>query len=134
MAATSVSRTPARDPSPEEPPPSTLAGVLVALARAEHAGRPDLADLRAAARVLGLPPEAVTAHPGALGRRLAQVAPAAHGLRPARWRNVRSLLGKALRLAGADLLPGRAVDPLLPAWRALAGRLGARRTRSRWAG
>jgi integrase len=32
-------------------------------------------------------------------------------LRPARWRNVRSLLGKALTLAGADLaLPGRAAD------------------------
>lgn len=114
-------------------PAATLADVLIALARLEHAGRQDLADLRSAvrtvARVLGLPPAAVTAHPGALGRLLAGVVPAAHGLRPARWRNVRSLLGKALDLAGADLLPGRAVEPLPPAWRVLADRLPTKAAR-----
>ena len=77
--------------SPPSPAPSTPAAS-------------DLADLRSAvrtaARVLGLPPKSVTAHPGALGPLLAGVVPAAHGLRPARWRNVRSLLGKALQLAG----------------------------------
>ena len=82
----------ARPLRPTRPLP-TLAGVLAALARPEHAGRRDLADLRSAvrtaARVLGLPPASVTAHPGALGQLLAGVVPAAHGLRPARWRNVR---------------------------------------------
>jgi hypothetical protein len=87
MATILASRTRARDPSPAAPA-LTLAGVLTALARPEYAGRQDLADLRSAvrtaARVLGLPLESVTAHPGALGRLLAGVAPAAHGLRPAR--------------------------------------------------
>jgi integrase len=132
MATILASRARAREPLPG-PPALTLAGVLAALARPEHAGRRDLADLRSAvriaARTLGLPPESVTAHPGTLGRLLANVAPAAHGLRPARWRNVRSLLGKALQLAGADLLPGRAVDPLLPSWRELAGRLETKAAR-----
>jgi integrase len=126
MADLLPSRTPQRDPF-LDPALPTLADVLVALARPEHAGRQDLADLRSAvrtvARVLGLPPASVTAHPGALGPRLARVVPAAHDLRPSRWANVRALLGKALALAGCDLLPARTVAPLEPAWQDLANRL-----------
>jgi hypothetical protein len=70
MATILAPRTRAREPLPGPLPAPTLAGVLAALARPAHATRPDLADLRsavrAAARVLGLPPESVTAHPGAL--------------------------------------------------------------------
>jgi len=79
--------------------------------------------VRTAARVLGLPPASIAAHPGALGPRLARVVPTAYGLRPARWANVRALLGKALALAGGDLLPARTVAPLDSAWRELAQRL-----------
>jgi integrase len=79
--------------------------------------------VRVVARVLGLPPASITAHPGVLGPRLARVVPTAHGLHPSRWANVRSLLGKALQLAGCDLLPARTVAPLDPAWRELANRL-----------
>ena len=126
MADLLPSRTAQRDPF-LDPALPTLADVLTALARSEHAGRKDLPDLRSAvrtaARVLGLPPESVAAHPGPLGQLLARVVPAAHGLRPARWANVRSLLGKALALAGCDLLPARTVASLDPTWRDLANRL-----------
>ena len=43
-----------------------------------------------------------------------------YGLRPQRWANLRSLLGKALRLAGVDVLPGRYLAPLAPPWQQLA--------------
>jgi integrase len=126
MADTLASRTLQRDPF-LDPALPTLADVLAALARPAHAGRKDLPDLRSAvrtaARVLGLPPASITAHPGVLGQLLARVVPAAHGLRPSRWANVRSLLGKALALAGCDLLPARTVAPLDPAWQELARRL-----------
>jgi len=126
MADTLVSRTGQRDPF-LDPALPTLADVLAALARPAHAGRKDLADLRSAvrtvARVLGLPPESAPAHPGVLGPMLARVAPAVHGLRSARWANVRALLGKVLELAGTDLLPARTVAPLDPAWQDLANRL-----------
>ena len=126
MADLLPSRTLQRDPF-LDPALPTLADVLAGLARPAHAGRKDLADLRSAvrtvARVLGLPPASITAHPDPLGQLLARVVPTAHGLRPARWRNVRALLGKALALAGGDLLPARTVAPLTPAWQELAGRL-----------
>src|SRR3954452_22456705 len=103
--------------SPTSPPPRnlfapadapTLAVVLARLEQADPALHRNLADLRSAvrtvAKVLGLPPEAVPAHPGFLRPRLERVVPAAHGLRPARWANVRSLLGTALRLADVELM------------------------------
>ena len=49
---------------------------------------------------------------------MVEVAPAAHGLSPGRWANVRSLLGKALTLA-RPLMPSRIVAPLLPEWESL---------------
>jgi integrase len=126
MATMLASRTPTRDPF-LDPALPTLADVLKALDRPGLAGRRDLPDLRSAvrtvARALGRPPEAIPAHPGHLRQLLAAVTPATHGLRPARWANTRSLLGRAMRLTGTDLLPGRSTAPLTPVWRGLAGRL-----------
>ena len=123
MSATVHSPALSRNPFAAADAP-TLAVVLAHLDGLDPARQPGLADLRSAvrtvARVLALPPEAIPAHPGFLRPRLERVMPAAHGLRPARWTNVRSLLGKALRLAGVDLLPGRYLAPLAPAWQQLA--------------
>ena len=79
----------------------TLADVLAA-ARARgrpHPGRPGRPEIRGAdkvCRVLGMPPDAVPAHPEFLRQKLAAVAPAASGIEVRRWANVRSLLHKAL--------------------------------------
>jgi hypothetical protein len=135
MATMLASRTPTRDPF-LDPALPTLADVLKALDRPGLAGRRDLPDLRSAvrtvARALGRPPEAIPAHPGHLRQLLAAVTPATHGLRPARWANTRSLLGRAMRLTGTDLLPGRSTAPLTPVWR--GGSSPSRRWRSASAG
>ena len=56
--------------------------------------------------------------------------PVAAGVTPRRWKNVRSLVGIALNLAGATVIRRRAVA-LSPAWRDLLGRLRERRERDR---
>ena len=123
MSATVTSPVAQRNPFAAADAP-TLAMVLAHLDGLDPALQPGLADLRSAVRrvaqLLALPSEAVPAHPGFLRPRLTRVVPAAHGLRPARWANLRSLLGKALRLAGVDLMPGRYLAPLAPPWQQLA--------------
>ena len=75
--------------------------------------------VKAVARVLEAELEQVPARTGDLRRRLEQVSPEAIGMSVARWRNIRSLLAKALALA-APVMPSRTVEPLLPAWETLA--------------
>jgi integrase len=70
------------------------------------------------AKILGVRPADIPADPAPLRRRLDKVAPAAHRLSLGRWRNVRSLLGKALTLV-RPLMPSRIVAPLLPEWERL---------------
>ena len=77
-------------------------------------------------RVLAADLEQVPARTGDLRRRLEQVNPEANGVTLARWRNVRSLLAKALAFA-APLMPSRTVNPLLPAWETLAAALPSNR-------
>ena len=106
----------------------TLADVLGALEHAElpERRRQELASaVRTAARALGRTPEAVAADPRLLAARLAAVAPAAVGLSPGRWANVRSLLRKALALVAATS-PGRHLTPLSPEWQALRDSLERR--------
>ena len=108
----------------------TLADVLRAVQDAPKGTVSDRANVASAvrivARALELPPEAAPAHPGFLRPRLARVAPAAHGLSAGRWANVRSLLRRALAVAGVDTLPGRHLAPLAPAWAEPASRLGTK--------
>ncbi|MFO1039754.1 MAG: hypothetical protein U1E45_23170 [Geminicoccaceae bacterium] len=117
------------------PPVPTLADVLKALDR-----HPDLtprrrADLRSAvisvARILGLPPASTPARLDLLRRQLARVLPAAHDMTRPRWNTVRSLFGKALRRAGIEVLPGRFLAKLDPAWAALRSRLVTKTHRDR---
>jgi integrase len=103
----------------------TLQDVLAAIAAADLSKpkRQDLASaVRTAARALGRAPEEIAAEPAFLAKRLAEVAPVALGISPARWANVRSLLNKALALV-RPMLPGRHREPLSAAWKALANSL-----------
>lgn len=82
--------------------------------------------LNSVAKILSARPADIHADPAALRRRLDHVAPAAHGLSLGRWRNIRSLVGKALSLVG-PLMPSRIVAPLLPAWESLLAGLSRNR-------
>jgi site-specific recombinase XerD len=102
----------------------TLQDVLAAVAAADlaKAKRQDLASaVRTAARALGHPPEEISAAP-LLAKRLAEVAPAALGISPGRWANVRSLVGKVLALT-RPMLPGRHREPLSAEWKMLVDKL-----------
>src|SRR4051812_31171491 len=98
----------------------SLATVLDILAAADLPPR-RLGDLRSAVhglcRVLGRPPGEVPADPGVLGRALNRALPAAAGIAPRRWANIKSLVLKGLALSGCKVLPGRSLHPLTPAWR-----------------
>jgi site-specific recombinase XerD len=100
---------------------STLADVNVLISNSDLPTRAK-ADYRSAVnsvcRILGAPSAQISAEPAALRRRLEGVAPAAHGMSPGRWSNVRSLLGKALALMG-PVMPSRSASPVLPAWNQL---------------
>jgi integrase len=100
----------------------TLADVLTAVGAAVElstARRQDMASaVRTVARAFGRSPELVPADPALLGRRLAEIAPTAHGISERRWANVRSLLLRALALT-RPVLPGRSQQAMLPAWLAL---------------
>ena len=105
-----------------DPGAPSLASVLEALTAADLPPR-QVADLRSAVRslcrVLGQPPSEVPADPGVLGRALRRALPAAAGIAPARWANIKSLVLKALAVTGCKVLPGRSLHPLTPAWAAL---------------
>ena len=82
-----------------DPAAPSLASLLEALAAMDLPPR-RVADLRSAVRslcrVLGQPPTEVPADPGVLGRALRRALPAAAGISPARWANIKSLVLKAL--------------------------------------
>ena len=115
---------------------ATLADVLTAVGAApdlSKAQRQDMASaVRTVAKVFGRSPELVPADPALLGRRLAEIAPAAHGIAERRWANVRSLLLKALALI-QPVLPGRSQQAMSPAWLALHQALPCRRDAHRLA-
>jgi hypothetical protein len=78
--------------------------------------------VRTVARLLGAEPAVIPAEPAALRRRLEMIAAEAHGLSRGRWNNVRSLFFRALALA-RPMMAGRSVQPILPEWEILAGKL-----------
>src|SRR5919199_784832 len=79
--------------------------------------------LRTVCRALTSEPSSVPADPRFLRKRLESISAAHLGVGPARWNNVRSLTLKALKLAGIKSMPGRAREPLAPAWEMLRTRL-----------
>jgi integrase len=117
------------------PKVATLAEVLDALDAEASLTPRQRADLRSAvitgARMLGLPPASIPARLDLLRRQLSQVLHAAHGMSRVRWNTVRSQFGKALRLAGLEVLPGRSLAELDPAWADLRTRLTSRTHRDR---
>ncbi len=112
--------------SAPEPLSYNLADVI-----ARVLGASDLTDLqkrdqasavRTAARLIGAAPVELSAEPLMLRRALERVAPEAYGVSPARWANVRSLLGKALARC-RPMHSSRNPAPLLPEWEVLVGEL-----------
>jgi hypothetical protein len=81
--------------------------------------------IRTAARAIGRPPENIPADPRLLASRLKHVAPAAIGISPGRWNNVRSLLRTALALI-QPMSPGRNRNDLSPEWLLLSKKLASR--------
>ncbi len=76
-----------------------------------------LSALNTMARVAGRPLDAISANVPDLRDLLASLRPAGHGVSPARWGNVRSLLAKSLDAAGVTAKPKR--DRLSPEWESL---------------
>ena len=103
------------------PSRTTFADVLLAIA-ASNLGpiqkRDQTSAVRTLARLLNAQPGDIPADPARLRQRLDGLAPAALGISAGRWRNLRSLLGKALALT-RTVQPGRSSDPISPAWEAL---------------
>jgi hypothetical protein len=78
--------------------------------------------IRTTARALRRSPENIPADGRLLASRLKEVAPAAFGISPGRWTNVRSLLRTALAII-QPISPGRNRNDLLPEWVALSHKL-----------
>lgn len=79
--------------------------------------------VRRLCRALGRLPSDVLADPTELRRRLAQMSPMAAGLSRGGWRNLKSLVSKALLTAGLISLPRRSQMPLPSPWRDLLDRM-----------
>lgn len=111
---------------------ASLADLISMISRADLPNRQKqelTSAVRTVARVIGSQPEQIPADPSALRRRLDEVAPEASGISRGRWANVRSLLTKALALT-RPMLPGRSLQPILPAWAAMMAALSTKRRKS----
>ncbi len=75
--------------------------------------------VRTVGRAIGLPLSAIPAHPAFLQKKLKSVVPARVGLKVSSWRNAKSLLNKALREQGVDVMPGRYLAPIAQPWKSL---------------
>jgi integrase len=116
-----------------EKPIPTLAEVVATLEQRADLTPRQRGDLRSAVRcigrTLGLPLESTPARLDQLRHKLAQVQPAAHGFSRSRWSTLRSQFTTALRLAGFELLPGRALSGLSEEWAELHARLPSKMLR-----
>jgi hypothetical protein len=86
--------------------------------------------IRRVCRVLGTEPSLVAAEPRQLRPRLAKLTPATAGVTTARWRNIKSLVLKAVKRAGFKCMAGRSREPLAPEWEALRALLPNRHVQS----
>jgi len=80
-------------------------------------------------RAQNSPPHDVRADPAELRHRLAQMSPITIGLSPGGFRNLKSLLGRALIAAEVTSVPRRSRTPLAPEWRQLLARIADRHQR-----
>ena len=91
------------------------------------------AELRSAVRTVGRALDRhlseLPANPRFLRERLETVIPVAAGLSDGRWKNVRSLLRKALEVSGIPVLPGRHLAPLTNMWQQRYNNLPSRKLR-----
>ena len=109
-----------------DPAAPTLATVIDRLATAEPnpQRRSEMVSaIRTLCRVLGRLPHELPADTALLNRLMRAALPAAVGVTPSRWANVRSLVLRAKSLTGCRIMPGRRLHPFVPAWAALAKRL-----------
>jgi integrase len=111
------------NPASRAPVPTTLGDVLDLI----H-GRSDLqpwlrrdlcSAIRTLCRALGQAPADVPAEPSALRRRMKDLSAPALGINRGSWRNVKSLVSKALALASIAMVSGRAKTALMPEWEVL---------------
>ncbi len=109
-----------------DPAAPTLAAVIEQLPAADPSCGAMASAVRTACRVLGHTPHELPADLALLNRLMRKALPAAAGVTPRRWANVRSLLLRALALTGTSIMPGRRLHPLTPAWAALDGQLPER--------
>lgn len=100
----------------------TLEDVARAISAIEQLPRQRRQDLCSAVRRLAavqdMRPADIPADVEAIRRQIALFTPAAAGMTPRRWKNVRSLVGAALALAGVTVVHRR-TTMLSPAWRDL---------------
>jgi integrase len=100
--------------------PLTLACVLDRVNTTQQLSKPQGRDvqsaLRTVARSSGRPLETIEASVPAVRKILDGVLPARHGLSRSRWANIRSLVLKALDIAGVPRRPGRCRQRPSPAW------------------
>jgi integrase len=111
------------DQPPPKPPADTLADVLSLLERDPQISLGRKRELSSALRTVGRALDkdlgCVPSDPRQLRKLIATASPAGREISQARWRNVCSLLRKALHLVGIRAMPGRARDPLASEWEAL---------------
>ncbi len=122
-----------------EPPsltaPTTLDAVINAVLARTDIGvrrRQEMASaVRVMSRLLGQPATDIPADPQLLRGRVAQITAAGAGLRPARWRNVKSLFNSALTITGASATGRRSTAALRPEWHELLARIPDRYDRAK---
>jgi hypothetical protein len=83
-----------------------------------------MSSVRRVARLMGDVPANIPADLEALRRRLKLLTPAAAGMRPSRFGNVRALLTAALDLTGTKMMRGRRRAALAPVWQELLKSVG----------
>ena len=113
---------------------------IFAFVEADHSTNPRqrsdrLSALRSLARVLDQDLRTISASPRTLSLRFKDVIPAAVGISPGRWANIRSRTLAALEQAGERVIRGRSSAPLTPAWQQLElalPTLSAKRSLSRF--
>jgi len=119
---------------PSRDPAMTRQDVVQAISAMQQLSRQRRQDLCSAVRRIatlqGRRPADIPADVEAIRRQIALFTPAAAGVTPRRWKNVRCLVGTALTLVGATVIRRRAVA-LSPAWRDLLGRIRDCRERDR---
>lgn len=110
--------------------PDSLAAVLSIVLSSPDVDPAIPSAVRSVGRVLGAPLDRLPAAPRELAPLLAGASPAMANMRPQRWLHVRSLLRKALTMAGHDVMPGRDLTPLSKPWAELEEKVPGRRLRN----